>query len=33
MRDKHLILPVFYVLVLVWIALGMGGVILEYINS
>jgi hypothetical protein len=24
---------VFYVLVLVWIALGMGGVILEYINS
>ncbi len=33
MRDKHLIFPVFYVLVLVWIALGMGGVILEYINS
>ena len=32
MKNKHLILPLFYVGLLVWIALGMGSAIVHYIQ-
>lgn len=32
MRNKHMILPLFYLLVIVWIGLGMGDAILNHIR-
>jgi uncharacterized membrane protein len=32
MKNKHLMVPILIAAVILWIALGMGGVIIEYIN-